>query len=236
MEVHGPHYFSVDILGLEIKISESVVVGWIVIAIITLLILFLTHNMKKIPSKKQSIAELIVTTVNKLVLDTMGKRNMRFAPYMAALFMFSIFGSLIGLFGLRPMTADYNTTLAWALITFFMIQICNIKASGIGGYLKGFTEPVAFMTPMNIVSLFVTPISLSFRHFGNIAGGMVISMLVYYALGGLSNALGLSVPLATIGIPAFLSIYFDLFSGIMQAFIFVMLSMVFIGSANESEE
>lgn len=117
-----------------------------------------------------------------------------------------------------------------------MIQICDIKANGIGGYLKGFTEPVAFMTPLNIVSLFVTPISMSFRHFGNIAGGMVISMLLYYALTGLSTALGLTVPLATIGIPAFLSIYFDVFSGVMQAFIFVMLSMVFIGSANEGEE
>lgn len=236
MEVNGPHYFSVDILGLEVKISETVVVGWILIAFITILILFLTHNMKKIPSKKQSIAELIVTTVNKLVLDTMGKRNMRFAPYMAALFMFSMFGSLVGLVGLRPMTADYNTTLSWALLTFFMVQACNIKANGVGGYLKGFTEPVPVMTPMNIVSLFVTPVSLSFRHFGNIAGGMVISMLLYYALTGLSTALGLTVPLATIGIPAFLSIYFDVFSGVMQAFIFVMLSMVFIGSANEGEE
>ena len=236
MNVQGPHYFTVDILGLEVKISETIVVGWIIIAFITALILFLTHNMQKIPSKRQSIAELIVTTVNKLVLDTMGKRNMAFAPYMATLFMFSLFGSLVGLVGLRPMTADYNTTLTWALLTFFMVQACNIKANGIGGYLKGFTEPVVFMTPLNIVSLFVSPISLSFRHFGNIAGGMVITMLVYFALTGLSTALGLSVPLATIGIPAVLSVYFDLFSAVMQAFIFVMLSRVYIGSANESEE
>lgn len=112
MEVKGPQYFTVNILGLEIIISETIVVGWIIIAFITLLILFLTHNMKKIPSKRQSVAEIIVTTINKLVLDTMGKRNISFAPYMAALFMFSLFGSLAGLVGLRPMTADYNTTLA----------------------------------------------------------------------------------------------------------------------------
>lgn len=235
MNVQGPHYFSVNVLGMELKISETVVVGWIVIALITVLILFLTHNMKKIPTKKQAFAEWIVTTITNLVKDTMGERNLRFAPYMTTIFMFSLFGSLISLMGLRPVTGDYNTTCSWAILTFIMIQVCKFKTNGVGGYFKSFTQPVAFMTPLNIISEIATPISMSFRHYGNIAGGMVITMLLYYALSGISTALGLSVPVTTIGIPAFLSIYFDLFTSFMQAFIFIMLSMVFIGSANEKE-
>jgi len=236
MNVHGPHYFTVDIFGAEIKITESIVVGWIVIAIITILILFVTHNMKKVPSKKQLIAEMIVTTANNMVRGNMGNTYMRFAPYMATIFFYSLFGTLICLFGFRPVTSDFNTTLTWALLTFVMIHYCKIRNHGIGGYLKEYAEPVAFMVPLNIIDELVKPVSLSFRHFGNIAGDMIITMLLYHSLIALSSAIHLPVPLTGIGLPAILSVYFDLFSGTMQAFIFVMLSMVFIGSAGEREE
>ena len=114
-------------------------------------------------------------------------------------------------------------------MTFIMIETAKIKTSGIGGYFK------QFINPLNIVSEVSTPVSMSFRHFGNVAGGMIITSLVYFALTGLSNAIGLAVPVFTVGIPAVLSLYFDLFSGFMQAFIFIMLTMIYIESACSTE-
>lgn len=238
VSIQGPKVVCTFFEGtaFEMNLTETVVISWGVIALITVLVLFLTHNMSKIPSKKQAIAEWLVTTLNNLVESTMGKRNMKFAPYMATIFCYSIFGSFVSLIGLRPATADINTIATWALLTFLMIQITKIKASGFLGFLKSFTEPVLPMTPMNIMSEFVTPISMSFRHFGNIAAGMIITQIVYYMLTSLSRLCNLNFPIFTIGLPAALSVYFDLFSGFMQAFIFVMLSMVFIGSANEPDE
>jgi F-type H+-transporting ATPase subunit a len=193
--------------------------------------------MEKIPVKKtQILAEKIVVTIDGLVESTMGKKFMGYAPFILALMTFSLCGSLISLLGARPVTADFNTTLGWALVTFVLIQWNNIKAHGIGGYLKGFTQPVAFLLPINIVSEVATPISMSFRHFGNLAAGVVITELVYNALAGFSTMLfSIDIPILQIGLPAVLSIYFDLFTAVLQAFIFCMLTMVFISNAASDE-
>lgn len=118
-----------------------------------------------------------------------------------------------------------------------MITHQKIKAGGIGGYLKGYTQPIVFLTPFNILSEFATPIGMACRHFGNILSGLVINSLIYAALAAASAALfGLflpeaisSIPFLDVGIPAFLSVYFDWFSGVMQAFIFITLTVSFIG-------
>lgn len=233
VNVTGPKV-SFEIFGL--KVTETVILSWFVIALITAIILFMTHNMSKTnPSKKQIAAEWIVQTFTKMVKDSMGSMNLRYAPYMATIFMFSIFGSLISLLGLRPVTGDYNTTLAWALITFIMIQSSKIKNDGVLGYITGFSKPIALLTPINVISEIATPVSMSFRHFGNIASGIVITQLVYFALTSLSAAVGLNFPVFTIALPAVLSVYFDLFTGFMQAFIFTMLSMAYIGAAYPEE-
>lgn len=237
INVTGPKIvWSFDIGGLTINITETIVLGWFVIAVITAFVLWITHDMKKVPSKKQAIAEWIVTTVNKLVDDNMGKNHRGYAPYIATLFSYSILGSLISMLGLRSVTADFNTTISWALITFFFITYAKIKTNRVGGYIKSYFSPIFVMAPINLVSEIATPISMGFRHFGNIAGGMVITSLIYYALTGVSNMLGLSIPIFTIGIPAVLSVYFDLFSGFMQAYIFISLSMAFIGNGYITEE
>jgi F-type H+-transporting ATPase subunit a len=181
--------------------------------------------MKKNPEKKrQVIAEWAVEVVDNLVNNTMGKGYEKMAPYIAALFASSIFGSLISLTGLRPVTADYSTVLTWALMSFVLIERAKIKADGIGGYLK------SFINPLNLISEASTPVSMSFRHFGNIAGGIIITTLIYVALTGLSNLI-CDVAIFTVGIPAVLSLYFDLFTGFMQAFIFINLTMIYIASA-----
>ncbi|NMA79079.1 MAG: F0F1 ATP synthase subunit A [Clostridiales bacterium] len=221
-------------LPFGINITETVFLSWCIIVAVALLLLYLTHDMEKVPTKKrQVIAEWIVETMNNLVKENMGEKFMGFAPYIAGLFTYSILGSLIGLIGLRPVTADINTTATWAVTTALMVQIVKVRTSGFGGYLKGFAEPVAAITPLNIISEFSTPVSMAFRHFGNIAAGMVISSLIYMGLASLSAAIHLPIPLLQVGLPAILSLYFDIFSGFMQAYIFCMLTMVFISSAAE---
>ena len=174
----------------------------------------------------------------------MGEKFKGFIPFVTALFATSIFSNLIGLLGVRSPTADLNTEAAWAIVVFIMITHQKIKASGFGGYLKGYTEPIAVMTPFNVLSELATPIGMACRHFGNILSGLVINSLIYAALAAASAALfGLlpgvigdvlsGIPFLDVGIPAVLSVYFDWFSGVMQAFIFCMLTMMYIGSAAE---
>ena len=216
-----------------IPVTDTIVNSWLIILAVFLVCRILTHHMQKIPMKKtQLIAEKIVTAIDSLVESTMGSRFMRYAPYMLALMIFSLCGSLISLLGARPVTADFNTTLGWALVTFVMIQYNNIRAHGVKGYLKGFVQPIPLLLPLNIISEAATPVSMSFRHFGNLAAGVVITELVYSGLAALSTALlKIDIPVFQIGIPAVLSLYFDLFTAVLQAFIFCMLTMVFISNA-----
>lgn len=221
--------------------TETVVMGWLVIVIVAVLCKVLTSNLKKIPeTKRQVIAEMLVKFVNNTVRSNMGEDMMAYAPYIGALLLYALLGSLISLVGLRSVTADFNTTLAMALITFAMITYTKIKYHGFGGYLKGFCSPIGFMLPLNLISEVATPASMAFRLFGNVAGGMVISGLVYGALGSLSAAIGLSFEAGTwafnvfqVGIPAVLSVYFDLFSGTIQAYIFSMLTMVNVAAGKD---
>ena len=243
MSINGPKIlFEIPILG-GIPITETIVSGWIVVAVITLVAYILGRNLSvRTPSKRQLVAEKLVSMLYELVGDTMGRHNMRFAPLIGTLFTYSIFSSLSGLTGLRAPTGDLNTTLAFAIMIFFLIQFGNIKNKGIGGWLKGFTEPVAVITPLNLISEVASPISMAFRHFGNIASGIVITTLIYSALAAGSSALLGSIPilrdipLLQVGLPALLSIYFDVFTSFLQAYIISMLAMVYVGGANEPKE
>lgn len=217
-----------------IRITETIRNAWVIMLVLTLLCIWLSSGLKKRnPSKKQVVAEKIVMFFDNLTSDVMGQKYISFAPYIAALFMFSLFGSLSGLLGVRAMTGDLNTTLGWSLMTFVMVQANNMRLNGFFGWLKSFTSPVAFMLPLNIISEVANPVSMAFRHFGNIASGIVISALIYAALAAGSNALLSStflsgIPILQIGIPAVLSIYFDLFTSFLQAYIICMLTMVFV--------
>ncbi len=245
LEVHGAKiFFEIPIFG-GIPITETIVNTWIVMAVITLICIFLTRDLKvHAESKRQVVAEYLVGMVTDLVKNNMGERFMGYVPYIGALFSLSAFCSLSSLIGLYAPTSDLSTTAAWALMTFVMITYYKIRTNGIGGYLKGYTEPVFVMTPLNIISEIATPVSMAFRHFGNIASGSVVTLLIYGALSTLSamvlgllpGALGevLShIPIFAVGIPAVLSIYFDLFTSVLQAFIFSMLTMSYIKSACE---
>jgi F-type H+-transporting ATPase subunit a len=232
--------YEFDLFGMNIRITETIVSLIAVTVILIVSAFFLGRNLKKRPGKLQVVTEKMVTMLYNLVEETMGKHNLKYAPYIGTIFLSSIMGTLIGMTQVfRSTTADLMVTLAWALVTSVLVWRANIKASGFLGWLKGFTEPIFVMTPMNIVSEIAQPFSLAFRHFGNVAGGGVLTGLIYTALAGLSSVVfgwlpGLigQIPYLQVGIPAFLSIYFDLFSGFVQAFVFCLLTMVYVGSAS----
>ena len=234
----------VPVLG-QLRISETMVVSWLVMILITGLCIWLTHDLKEENiSKRQAVAELIVEKANSFVIGNMGEKFRYLIPFVAALFATSVVSNLISLVGLRSPTADLSTEAAWAVVVFIMITAQKIKTSRFGGYLKGFTTPNAVMTPFNILSELATPVSMACRHFGNILSGVVINGLIYGALAVASSALlglipGLvgdvlsQIPILDVGVPAILSVYFDWFSGIMQAFIFCMLTVMYIANAAE---
>lgn len=232
------------VLG-PLRISETMVVSWIVMILITGFCIWLTRDLRvENISKRQAVAEFLVELANKFVIGNMGEKFRHMIPFVAALFATSVVSNLISLVGLRSPTADLSTEAAWAVVVFIMITAQKIKAGGVGGYMKGFTQPIPVLTPFNILSELATPISMACRHFGNILSGVVINGLIYGALALASSALlgllpGLvgdvlaQIPILDVGVPAILSVYFDWFSGIMQAFIFCMLTVMYIANAAE---
>ena len=231
----------IPLLELGNVVTQTTISLLVVTVILLLLAYVVTKSLKKRPGKLQVVFEKLIDMLYGLVRDTMGEHNLRFAPYIGTLFLSSIFCTLIGMTQILPSaTKDLSVTLAWALVTTGMVWYNNIKNFGFGTWLKGFTEPIVVMTPMNVVSEIAQPISLAFRHFGNVAGGGVLTALIYAALGGLTQIVFGWLPdqilevfptVFQIGIPAVLSIYFDLFSGFVQALVFSLLTMVYVGGA-----
>ena len=237
--MNGPKiYFTIPLFG-GIPITQTTVSSFAVMLLLCIAGIVLGSNLQKRPSRRQVLVEKGVTMLYGMVEDTMGKHNSYWTPYIGALFLSSIFGSYIGMTGIfRSSTADLSTTVTWALMTSVICWACSIKANGGLCWLKGFTEPVVVMTPMNLVSEIAQPISMAFRHFGNILSGTVISTLLYWALASLSHVIFGWLPgvlsqlqLFQIGIPAFTGLYFDWFGGCIQAFIFCTLTAIFIKRA-----
>ena len=292
VNVTGPFvYFEIPILG-GIPISQTTVSSLLITVLLCWLCVYLGKGLKKRPDGKQVLVEKGVMMMHGMVIDTMGAHNAHWTPFIITIFVSSICGSLIGMTGfLRSTTADLSTTLTWSILVSVLIWYNNIKNNGFVGWLKGFTEPVVVMTPMNIISEIAQPVSMAFRHFGNVAGGGVITSILYTALAtlsalilnliaasgvavgcvlilagagllvlairkqklglkilaavcgvlgllGLLQALGIlsGVPIFQFGIPAVLSIYFDVFSGFVQALVFSLLSMVYISTACPAPE
>lgn len=223
--------FSIDLTlgGVKYEISPAVVNVWIVGIVLSIIFIIIGNKAEKADYRQKpkgilQLAEIYVSSIDNLTRQTMGNANYRFAPYMGSLFLFLIVSNLAGLLGFTPPTTDYNVTLGLALITFFLTEYNAIKYNGVGNFFKGFFSPIPLLAPLNILNEFANPISLSFRLFGNMIGGTIIMGLIYSAFSGLKK---LIAPLIT----PVLHGYFDVFSGVLQAFVFMMLTMVYIGSA-----
>ncbi len=180
---------NVPVLG-TVHITQTLVVGWLVMLIISALCIWLGSGLKVTGiSRKQAAAETIVNALVNFVHDKMGTEFDRYIPLVGTIFVTSIVSNLISLVGIWSPTADLMTELAWALVVFVLITYHKIKSSGIGGYLKGFLDPIFIMAPINVMSELFTPISMACRHFGNILSGTVISALIYGSLTAASYAL-----------------------------------------------
>ena len=293
MSVDGAFiYFTIPVLG-GIKITQTTVSHLIVTLFLCGLSIYLGKRLTKRPDGLQVMVEKGVMMLRNMVVESMGEHNVHWVPFIGTIFLSSLCGSYIGLTGfLRSSTADLSCTMVWALMVSVIIWYNNIKNNGLIGWLKGFTEPIVVMTPMNIIGEIAQPVSMAFRHFGNVAGGGVITTLIYTSLSlasaavinlisasgwvvsvvlmaaaaglvalwkkngktvvlvfaiisgvlglfGLLEATGIltDVPILSYGLPAVLSCYFDLFSGFVQAYVFTLLTMVYIsGSLPEPAE
>lgn len=236
-------YFTVPMPIQDFPVTESQVNSLAVLITIFFFSRFITHGIsERITLKRQHFAELIIEKIDGLVKENMGEYFMGYAPFVIAILALSAVSSLISLVGLYPPTSDINIVGGWAVLVFFLITYYKFKCGPIY-YVKGLAEPVAVLFPINLIGEFATPVSMAFRHYGNVLSGYIISSLIATALGGVSAMiLGklpgflADIPLLQVGIPAVLSIYFDVFSSCLQAFIFAMLTMVYISGGFPMDE
>lgn len=214
------HLIGYQFMGQTVYITTSHVCMILIMATIMIFAVVARKKImhaEEVPTGLQNVVELAVETLEGFVNSSMGKNGRKYICYVGTLFLYILLSNISGLFGLRPPTADYGTTFSLALITFVMIQYNNLKYNKIGAF-TGLFQPIWFLFPINLIGEIATPVSMSLRLFGNVMAGTVM-MALYYGL----------LPLfAKIGIPAFLHVYFDLFSGAIQAYVFSMLTMVFI--------
>lgn len=235
-------YFDIPFPVQNLVITESQINSWLVMIAIAGLCLFLTHGLDvKGTLKRQHMAEWAVEITKKLTVSNMGERFKGFAPFVTSILVLSAFSSLITLMGLYPPTSDINVTGGWAILVFILITYYKMKAGPIV-YMKSFANPVA-MAPLNIIGEIATPVSMAFRHYGNVISGSVISVLIATGLQGLTKLiLGFlpgflgQFPFLQIGLPAILSLYFDIFSGCLQAYIFAMLTMLYVAGGFPEDE
>lgn len=218
-ELNVETVFTIPLFG-GIPVSESVVVTWIAMAVLFVIAFLLGRNLKvRNPGKRQQIAELIVLKLDAFTKKTLGEEATEYSTYMAVVLLFIGFVNLIGVFGFKPPTKDLNVPAALALMSIVLVEVAGIRAHGTGGWLKGFAKPMVILTPINILEIFIRPLSLCMRLFGNVLGAFVIMELVK-----------LVVP---VGVPAILSLYFDVFDGLIQAYVFVFLTSLYISEAVE---
>jgi F-type H+-transporting ATPase subunit a len=218
--------FVFHIFGIEVPINTSIVVQWAIILILAVLSIILTRNLKKIPDKKQSALELFYETVENLVKENMGEKNLGFVPFIGTLILYLLFMNIIPVLGVPAPTEELSVTLGMGAAIFLVVQGYAIYKVGLIHYLKGYLSPIAAILPMNIVERFILPVSLGLRLFGNIAAGAVIMGITYEGLGGVN-------PLLNIGLPVPFHFYFDLFDGFIQMLIFIMLTMINIKLVSE---
>lgn len=202
--------------------SESVVITWVVMAILVLLSAWLTQGLKvHNPGKKQIVAESIVLWLDKFTISMLGENAKEYSTYISTILLYIGLANIIGIFGMKPPTKDMNVTIALALMSIILIEISGIRAKGMKGWIKSFTQPVAVVTPINILEVFTRPLSLCMRLFGNVIGAFVIMEMIKMV-----------VP---VFIPTVFSLYFDFFDGFIQAYVFVFLTSLFIAEATETE-
>lgn len=218
-ELNCETVFTIPILG-GISVSEAVVVTWIIMGIVILSCMIFVRNLKvDNPGRGQLLLETGVSWLYNFFEETIGENGKEYIPYLISVIIYIGFANLIGIFGFKPPTKDINVTAALAIMSIVLIEVAGIRRKGGKGWLKSFAEPMPVVLPINILELFIKPLSLCMRLFGNVLGAFVIMEL-----------LKMVVPMV---LPAVFSCYFDIFDGLIQAYVFVFLTSLFIKEATE---
>lgn len=211
--------FTIPILG-GIEVAESVVVTWIIMALLVIGSIILTRNFKVDHiSKRQAAVEAAVTWLQNFVADMVGEEGIQYVPYLVTVLLYIGVANIIGMFGFKSPTKDLNVTAALSIMSIVLIEAAGIRKKGGKKWLKSFAEPVAIIAPINVLEIFIRPLSLCMRLFGNVLGAFVIMKLIEC--------------LVPIGLPLVFSMYFDIFDGLIQAYVFVFLTSLFIKEAVE---
>ena len=220
-ELQNPIVFTIPVLD-GIPVSQSVVVSWLVMAVLIAASLLLTCRLKvRGPGRIQAGLEMAAEFLNQFAVSNMGERGSRFAPYLGTVGLYIFLCNVIGVFGLAPPTKDINVTAALAVMSALLIYGAQFRYRGLAGGLKKFAEPMPILLPINLMEIVIRPLALCMRLFGNILGAFIIMELVKM--------------LVPVVVPVPLSLYFDLFDGGIQAVVFVFLSALFTGESIKDE-
>lgn len=211
--------FTIPVFG-GIAVTESTVITWVIMIVLVLISFILTRNLKvNHIGKRQAAVESVVVWLNHFVEDMIGEEGKEYVPYLVTVLIYIGFSNIIGLFGLKPPTKDLNVTVALSLMSIILIEASGIRKKGLKKWGKSFAEPVAIIAPINVLEVFIRPLSLCMRLFGNVLGAFVIMELIKQII--------------PVGIPLPFSFYFDIFDGLIQAYVFVFLTSLFIKEAIE---
>lgn len=212
--------FVIPIFG-GIPIATSVVITWGIILFLLLLSRMLVRNLKLVPTGSQVFLEIIVGGINQFFEDILGEEGKRYIPYLGAVALYIGIANLVGIIGLTPPTKELNTTVALSLMSIFLIEYSGIKSKGMGGWLKSFREPMGLLAPINVLEIVIRPLSLCMRLFGNVLGAFVVMELIKLV--------------APAVIPVPFSLYFDIFDGLIQTYVFVFLTALFMKEKMEHD-
>ena len=191
------------------------VVTWIIMAALTIISIVLVRNLKvEYPGKNQLALESAIGFLNDFFADILGERGKQYIPYLITAAIYIGVANLIGLLGFKPPTKDLNVTAGLAIISIFLIEYSGWKQKGFKRFMHSFAEPMAIVTPINIMEIFIRPVSLCMRLFGNVIGSFVVMELIKMIL--------------PVVLPIPFSFYFDIFDGLIQAYVFVFLTSLFI--------
>lgn len=219
-ELNCETVFTIPIMG-GIGVSESTVVTWIIMAALTILSIIFVRNLKvENVGKKQLILESAVGWAQNFFDEILGREGRAYIPYLITVILYLAVSNLIGLLGFKPPTKDLNVTAGMGIASILLIEFAGIRAKGVKGWLHSFAEPLPIVTPINILEVFMRPISLCMRLFGNVLGGFVVMELIKMIL--------------PVFLPIPFSCYFDIFDGLIQAYVFVFLTSLFIKEAVET--
>lgn len=213
--------FTIPIFG-GIPVPESCVMTWGIMAVVVLISILIVRKLKTVPTGAQCLLEIGIEWMNNFFLGILGPKGKKYLPILETLLIYIGISNIIGIFGLRPPTKDLGVTATLAIFAIILIQYTGMRERGGKGWAHSFVEPMPLLLPINILELFIKPLSLCMRLFGNVLGAFVVMELVK-----------LVVP---VGIPLVLSLYFDIFDGCIQAYVFVFLTSLFMAEAMEAEE